>query len=96
MTLPPDLDAMTHEDMKSLNLALFEKIDELEARLNEPPKGPGNSSVPSSKTSKANESKGNGKSERTGPHEGSVGRKGGGRPLAQEPDETSRQRPTLL
>ena len=70
------------------NVALQKRVAELEARLNEPPKNSGNSSVPPSKEFKANTKPDDNKAERTGPRKGSVGRKGGGRPLEREPDET--------
>jgi transposase len=70
------------------NVALQKRVAELEARLNEPPKNSGNSSVPPSKEFKANTKPDDNKVERTGPRPGSVGRKGGGRLLEREPDET--------
>jgi len=91
MELPPELEGLSAEDMRSLIVELVKRINELEARLNEPPKNSGNSSVPPSKGFKANKGAGdgrNGKTERTGPRKGSLGRKGGGRPLAREPDQT--------
>ncbi len=90
MTQPPDLDVMTREDMKCLIVALFKEINELKARLNEPPKNSGNSSVPPSKDFKANKNKDDdtNASGAKKPRPGSIGRKGGGRPLAPEPDET--------
>lgn len=66
------------------------RITELEARLNEPPKNSGNSSVPPSKGFKANKHKGDGKdgkTERTCPRAGSLGRTGTNRPLAENPDK---------
>jgi len=75
--------------------ALMKRIGEqdreiagLKAKLGEPPKTPDNSSVPPSKSFKANKKKDEGKVERTGVRKGSLGRKGGGRLLAQNPDET--------
>jgi len=65
------------------------RIAELEARLNEPPKNSGNSSVPPSKGFKANKNNAN-KAERTGLRAGSVGRKGTARPLAENPDKIMR------
>lgn len=70
------------------NAALQKRVAELEARLNEPSKTPGNSSVPPSKGCKANNNKGSDKVGRTGLRQGSLGRKGGGRLLAHDPDET--------
>ena len=57
----------------------------LEARLGEPSKTPDNSSLPPSKGQKPNQAE-HGK--RVGPRTGSLGRKGGGRPLSCHPDET--------
>ena len=69
-----------------------QRIAELEARLNEPPKTSGNSSVPPSKGFKANKDKGKdgNKAERTGPRQGSLGRKGRARPLCENPDKIVR------
>ena len=50
------------------------RIAEIEARLNELPKNSDNSNEPPSKGFKSN--KGKGKSERVGPRQGSLGRKG--------------------
>ncbi len=68
------------------------RIAELEARLNEPPKNSGNSSVPPSQGFKANKKKTDeqGKAERSGPRQGSVGRKGYCRPLSDNPDKVVR------
>ncbi|MBY0430498.1 MAG: hypothetical protein K2Q10_04820 [Rhodospirillales bacterium] len=57
---------------------------ELEAKLNEPPKTLDNSSLPLSKGQKGNCPA---KTKRDGPRQGSLGRKGGGRALATEPDQ---------
>ena len=57
----------------------------LEAKLAEPAKTPDNSSLPPSKGQKPNQPE---KAKRVGPRKGSLGRKGGGRPLACCPDET--------
>jgi transposase len=100
MTPPPDLTKLTPEQKDALILALWEqvqklsaRVEELEARLNEPPKNLGNSSMPPSKGFKANKNKTGptqGQTERTGLRRGSVGRKGYHRPLAEDPDETVR------
>lgn len=94
----PDLSQLSHEQKDALIIALWAQVQaqadqiaaltarvvELEAKLNEPPKTPDNSSTPPSKGQKGNrEAKG----KRTGPRAGSVGRKGGGRALAAEPDQ---------
>src|SRR5215210_3872697 len=91
MTPPPDLDRLTEAEKDALILALWARVQaltarvaELAARLNEPAKTPGNSSLPPSKSHKANRP---GKEQRAGPRQGSLGRAGGGRPLAEEPDQ---------
>ena len=70
--------------LRAENARLTARVAELEARLKEPPKTPDNSSTPPSKGQKANR---NTKEKRAGPRAGSVGRKGGGRGLAMEPDQ---------
>lgn len=94
----PDLSQLSHEQKDALIYALLDRVDalvaevaalkarvaELEAKLNEPPKTPDNSSTPPSKGQKANRGA---KEPRKGPRAGSVGRKGGGRGLAMEPDQ---------
>ena len=91
MTPPPPLDHLSHPEKDALILALWAQIQtltarvaELEARLFDPPKTPDNSSTPPSKGQKPNQPE---SAKRTGPRLGSLGRKGGGRPLACEPDE---------
>ena len=64
---------------------LTARVAELEARHCEPPKTPGNSIVPPSQGKKANRGE---KPKRSGPRKGSLGRKGGGQPLVENPDET--------
>src|SRR5215218_9734848 len=90
MTPPPDLDRLTEAEKDALILALWARVQaltarvaELAARLNEPPKTPGNASLPPSKGHEANRP---GRERRAGPRLGSLGRAGGGRPLAAEPD----------
>ena len=61
------------------------RIAKLEARLNEPPKRPDNSSLPPSRGQKPNRPE---KGPRKGPRKGSLGREGGGRLLAENPDQT--------
>ena len=94
----PNLDHLSHAEKNALIHALWAQVQALtarvaalEARLNEPPKTPGNSSLPSSKAQKPNQPK---PTRRTGPRTGSLGRKGGGRPLACHPDQTVIARPT--
>ena len=60
------------------------RVTDLEAKLKEPPKTPDNSSTPPPKGQKANRPP---RKKRDGPRAGSVGRKGGGRALAAEPDQ---------
>src|SRR5208282_1422909 len=88
----PDLSRLSHAEKDTLIRALFQRLEaaerriaELEARLGEPPKTPDNSNLPPSKGQKPNQAE---KAERNGPRQGSLGRKGGGRPLACDPDET--------
>src|SRR4051794_26494762 len=61
MMLPPDLSRLTEAEKDTLILALWAQLQaltarvaELEARLNEPTRTPGNSSLPPSKGHKAN------------------------------------------
>ena len=87
----PDLSGLSDEQKDALIHALWAQVQvltarvvELEAKLNEPPKTPGNSSVPPSKGQKANRPD---KAKREGRRQGSLGRKGGGRSLASDPDQ---------
>jgi transposase len=84
MTPPPDLSRLTEAEKDALILALWARVAELEARLNAPPKTPGNSSLPPSRGHKANRPE---KARQPGPRRGSLGREGGGRSLAEEPDQ---------
>src|SRR5918911_1230353 len=91
MVSPPDLSQLTEAEKDALILALWAQVQaltarvaELEARLKQPPKTPDNSGLPPSKGPKANRPK---REKRSGPRQGSVGRQGGGRPLAEEPDQ---------
>jgi transposase len=91
MMPPPDLRKLTEAEKDALILTLWAQVQsltarvaELEARLNQPPKTPGNSSLPPSKGHKANRPE---KGKRPGPRQGSLGRAGGGRALAEEPDQ---------
>jgi hypothetical protein len=59
------------------------RIAELEPKLSEAPKTPDNSGVPPSKGHKANQQE---KAKRQGLPRGSLGRTGGGYPLARDPD----------
>src|SRR5580658_4922574 len=88
----PDLNHLSHAEKDALIRALWAQVQgltaqvaDLEAKLNEPSKTPDNSSLPPSKGQKLNRPE---KAKRAGPRQGSLGRKGGGRPLALVPDET--------
>ena len=70
--------------------ALTARVAELEAKLGVPPKTPDNSSMPPSQGKKANRGD---RPARSGPRQGSLGRKGGGRRLCEAPDETVTARP---
>jgi transposase len=94
----PDLSRLTEAEKDALILALFDRLEAMEreiaalkAQLGEPPKTPDNSSLPPSKGQKANRRN---KQRRKGPRQGSLGRKGGGRPLSCTPDETVIAKPT--
>src|SRR3954468_12374511 len=80
MTPPPDLSRLTEAEKDALILALWTRVAELEARLDAPPKTPGNSSLPPSKGRKADRPE---KARPPGPRRGSLGRGGGRRPLAR-------------
>jgi transposase len=92
VTQLPDLSHLSHAEKDALIRALWSQVQSLttrvaalEAKLNEPPKTPDNSSLPPSKGQKPNQPE---QSKRVGRRQGSLGRKGGGRPLALCPDET--------
>jgi transposase len=92
MTQLPDLSHLSHAEKDALIRALWSQVQSLtarvaalEAKLNQPPKTPDNSSLPPSKGQKPNQPE---KAKQVGPRKGSLGRKGGGRPLACDPDET--------
>lgn len=95
MDVDLDVGKLPHAQKDELILALFTRLEaagrqvaELRARIDEltkPPKTAGNSSLPPSKGQKANRPD---KAKKAGPREGSLGRQGGGRALALEPDET--------
>jgi transposase len=97
MTELPDLSRLTHEEKDALIRALWAQVQaltarvaELEAKLDVPPKTPDNSSLPPSKGQKPNRPE---KGKRRGPRPGSLGRMGGGRLLAENPDETVSAKP---
>ena len=101
----PDLSSLSHDEKDALIHALWAQVQaltaqvatltarvgELEARLGLPPKTPDNSSLPPSQGRKPNRDD---KPARTGPRQGSLGRTGGGRVLAEAPDETVTARPS--
>jgi len=97
MTELPDLSRLTHAEKDALVRALWAQVQaltarmaELEARLGAPSKTPDNSSLPPSKGKKPNLPE---KDKRRGPRPGSLGRMGGGRPLAATPDEIVSAKP---
>ena len=104
MTELPDLTGLSHDEMDALIRALWAQVQvltaqvrtvvarvaELEAKVGEPPKTPDNSSVPPSQGKKPNRED---KPKREGPRKGSLGRKGGGRMLVENPGETVIARP---
>ncbi len=104
MTQLPDLSQLTHEEKDALIRALWGQVQaltaqvqtlvarvaELEAKLGTPPKTPDNSSLPPSTGKKPNRAE---KVARRGPRPGSLGRMGGGRPLAETPDEVVSAKP---
>jgi transposase len=92
VTACPDLSPLSHAEKDALILALWQRLEaaeqriaELEAKQSEPTKTPDNSSLPPSKGQKPNQPE---QGKRIGPRQGSLGRKGGGRPLVRDPDET--------
>jgi len=94
----PDLTSLSHDEKDALIRALWAQVQaltarvaELEAKLGVPPKTPDTSSLPPSQGKKPNRGD---RPARTGPRRGSLGRKGGGRPLAEAPDETVTARPS--
>jgi transposase len=91
MIPPPDLIRLSEAEKDALIVALGAQVQaltarvaELEAKLKEPAKTAGNSSLPPSQGPKANRPA---KEKPAGPRQGSLGRQGGGRPLAEEPDQ---------
>ena len=104
MTQLPDLSCLSHDEKDALIRALWAQVQvltaqvqtltarmsELEARLGGPSKTPDNSSIPPSQGQPPNRDD---KPKRQGARQGSLGRKGGGRMLAETPDETVIARP---
>jgi transposase len=93
----PNLDHLSHAEKDALIHALWAQVQaltarvaDLEARLGEPAKNSDNSSQPPSRDKKPNREDG---PKRQGPRLGSLGRKGGGRLLVENPDETVIARP---
>ncbi len=94
----PDLLSLSHDEKDALIhtlwaqvQALAARVAALEAKLGLPPKTRNNSSMPPSQGEKPNRAD---KPARTAPRPGSLGRKGGGRLLAEAPDETVTARPS--
>src|ERR671916_3445254 len=94
----PDLTSLSHDEKDALIRALWAQVQALTARVAEleanfglPPKTPDNSSLPPSQGQKPNRGD---EPARTGPRQGSLGRGGGGRLLAEAPDETVTARPS--
>src|SRR3954465_1711563 len=94
----PDLSLLSHAEKAALIhtlraqvKALTVRVVELEAKLDLPPKTADNSSLPPSRGKKPNRED---QPARPGPRQGSLGRKGGGRLLAEVPDETVTARPS--
>ncbi len=88
----PNLDRLSHPGKDALIRALWAQVQflgarvaELEARLAEPPKTPDNSFVAPSKGQKPNAPD---RPQLQGQRQGGLGRKGGGRALCANPDET--------
>jgi transposase len=98
VTQLPDLSRLSHDEKDALILALWAQVQALtarvavlEAKLGTPPKTPDNSSVPPSKGQKPNRPE---KTKQPGPRKGSLGRDGGGRELAADPDEVVIAKPS--
>src|SRR3982751_1443800 len=94
----PDLASLSHAEKDALIHTLWAQVQaltarvvELEAKLDLPPKTPDNSSLPPSRGKKPNRED---QPARTGPRQGSLGRQGGGRRLAEAPDEPVTARPS--
>ena len=104
MTDFSNLSHLSHDEKDALIRALWAQVQaltaqvqtptarvaELEAKLGGPLKTPDNSSVPPSQGKKPNRAD---QAKREGPRQGSLGRKGGGRALMANPDETVIARP---
>jgi transposase len=97
VTQLPNLSLLSHDEKDALIRALWAQVEkltvrvaELEAKLGMAPKTPDNSSMPPSQGKKPNRGD---KPKRKGPRRGSLGRMGGGRALAENPDETVIARP---
>jgi transposase len=92
MTRLPDLNELSPAEKDELIRRLWAELRmqaarmaELEAASNGPSKTPNNSSLPPSHGKKANRDE---KPKQQGPRQASIGRKGGGRTLSANPDET--------
>lgn len=91
MTSPPDFRTLPEADKTALLVLLWTQVEALtaevaalKAKLSEPAKTSETSSLPPSQDHKANRPD---TAKRPGPRRGSLGRKGGGRALAQDPDQ---------
>src|SRR3954453_15191909 len=94
----PDLSLLSHAEKDALIhtlraqvQALTAQVAELEARLDLPPKTAATSSLRPPRGKKPNRED---QPARTGPRQVSLGRQGGGRRLAETPDETVTARPS--
>jgi transposase len=93
VTLLARIDELTAQvaALQAENAALSARVVALEVKLKQPPKTPDNSSTPPSRGQKGNRPA---QAQREGPRAGSLGRLGGGRKLAAEPDQFVTARPT--
>ena len=94
----PDPSSLSHDEKDALIRALWAQVQaltarvvELGAKLGTPPKTSDTSSLPPSRVKKPNR---HAEPQRTGPRQGRLGRKGGGRLLAEAPGETVTARPS--
>ena len=92
-----ELSRLSHDEKDALILALWAQVQaltarvaELEAKLGVPPKTPGQFQCATLPRQKPNRAK---KVKRSGPRQGSLGRMGGGRALAANPDEVVTAKP---
>src|ERR1700690_2711951 len=81
----PNLKDLSDAEKDALILRLWQELQALKAKLGNSAKTSANSSVPPSLDQKPDLPV---KPRRVGPRRGSLGREGGGRPLAENPDQT--------